>query len=118
MAKKRRTPKEDQLPAPLPARSALPQGYDAFLKDLKERIRAAQIKAAVAANSKLIELYWHTGQSIVERQEREGWGSSVIEPPGQGHPGGLPRRGGLFAPQYLANARVFWPTPKTCWTMA
>jgi predicted nuclease of restriction endonuclease-like (RecB) superfamily len=79
MAKKRRTPKQAQLPAPLSARSALPAGYDAFLKDLKERIRAAQIKAAVAANSKLIELYWHTGQSIVERQEREGWGSSVIE---------------------------------------
>jgi predicted nuclease of restriction endonuclease-like (RecB) superfamily len=80
VARKRRIAEESQLPAPLSARSpALPEGYDAFLKDLKERIRAAQIKAAVAANSKLIELCWHTGQSIVERQEREGWGSSVIE---------------------------------------
>ena len=80
MAKKRRTAKDDQLPVPISARSpVLPEGYDAFLKDLKERIRAAQIKAAVAANSKLIELYWHTGKSIVERQEREAWGSSVIE---------------------------------------
>ncbi len=80
MAKKRHTVKHDQVPTLLPSRSdVLPQGYDAFLKDLKERIRTAQVKAAVAANSKLIELYWYIGQSIVDRQEREGWGSSVIE---------------------------------------
>jgi predicted nuclease of restriction endonuclease-like (RecB) superfamily len=79
MAKKRRTPKQDQLPVPISAHPrALPEGYDAFLKDLKERIRAAQIKAAVAVNTELIYLYWDLGQQILLRQQQEGWGANVI----------------------------------------
>jgi hypothetical protein len=82
MARKRKTPPDQ--PLPLPAISAdrplpVPQGYDDFLRDLKERIRTAQLKAALSVNRELIALYWHIGQSIVERQERDGWGSGVIE---------------------------------------
>lgn len=58
---------------------ALPAGYAALLDELKIRIRTAQIKAALAANSELIGLYWQIGQAIVERQRLEGWGRSVIE---------------------------------------
>jgi hypothetical protein len=57
----------------------LPSGYGSFLEDLKERIHAARIKAALSANRELIALYWHIGKSIVERQESEGWGASVID---------------------------------------
>jgi predicted nuclease of restriction endonuclease-like (RecB) superfamily len=75
MAKKR-----DKPQAPLTgAALSLPAGYDAFLKDLKERIRGTQLKAAVAVNRELIELYWHIGQQITERQERERWGAAVID---------------------------------------
>jgi predicted nuclease of restriction endonuclease-like (RecB) superfamily len=75
MAKKR-----DKPQAPLTgAALSLPAGYDAFLKDLKERIRGSQLKAAVAVNRELIELYWHIGQQITERQERERWGAAVID---------------------------------------
>lgn len=45
----------------------LPSGYGPFLEDLKARIRTAQVKASLAANRELIELYWHIGRSIVER---------------------------------------------------
>ena len=79
MSKKRRSPKEDQLPAPLSARSALPAGYDAFLKDLKERIRTAQIEAAIAVNRELILHYWQTGRDILARQQQHGWGAKVID---------------------------------------
>ncbi len=57
----------------------LPEGYAAFLEDLKSRIRAAQTKAALSVNRELIQLYWGIGKSIVERQRKEGWGKSVIE---------------------------------------
>jgi predicted nuclease of restriction endonuclease-like (RecB) superfamily len=58
---------------------ALPDGYDAFLRDLKERIRTAQLRAALAVNRELLALYWHIGQQIVERQQAEGWGNAVID---------------------------------------
>lgn len=57
----------------------LPTGYAALLEDLKQRIRAAQVKAALSANSELIALYWHIGKSIAERQAVEGWGKSVVD---------------------------------------
>ena len=38
-----------------------------------------QVRAAVAANRELIRLYWDIGREIVQRQEREGWGTKVID---------------------------------------
>ena len=43
------------------ARLALPQGYEAFFKDLKERILTAQVRAALAVNRELVLLYWSIG---------------------------------------------------------
>ena len=57
----------------------LPRGYAELLDDLKTRIRAAQVKAVLAVNRELIQLYWDTGRIIVQRQERDGWGAGVIE---------------------------------------
>jgi len=59
--------------------SSLPKGYSRFLSVLKERIKSAQIKAALSVNKELIRLYWDLGRGIIERQEREGWGTGVIE---------------------------------------
>lgn len=53
-------------------------GYDEFLRDLKERIRRAQIRAALAVNRELVLLYWQIGQEILYRQQQQGWGSKVI----------------------------------------
>src|SRR5690606_27705594 len=61
------------------AKSGLPAGYDELLDDLKSRVRSAQLKAAVAVNRELIQLYWDIGRLSVERQEQEGWGKSVVE---------------------------------------
>ncbi|OGG43934.1 MAG: hypothetical protein A3F84_18935 [Candidatus Handelsmanbacteria bacterium RIFCSPLOWO2_12_FULL_64_10] len=57
---------------------ALPSGYAPFLQAVKERIRTAQVRASLAANSELIRLYWDIGRAIAERQEREGWGAAII----------------------------------------
>jgi len=53
--------------------------YAKFITSLKTKIRSVQIKAAVAVNSELIKLYWEIGKEIVEKQNRDGWGSRVLE---------------------------------------
>lgn len=54
-------------------------GYNEFLNEIKEKIRNTQLKAAIAASRELIKLYWELGKNIVEKQEKEGWGSKVLE---------------------------------------
>lgn len=53
--------------------------YDAFLSTLKQRIRTAQVRAALAVNQELVLLYWQIGREILQRQHEEGWGTKVIE---------------------------------------
>jgi predicted nuclease of restriction endonuclease-like (RecB) superfamily len=56
-----------------------PSGYPELLQDLKTRIRAAQVRAALAVNRELVLLYWSIGRDILARQGSEGWGAKVIE---------------------------------------
>jgi predicted nuclease of restriction endonuclease-like (RecB) superfamily len=56
-----------------------PQDYETFLLDLKNRIRSAQVKAALAVNRELVLLYWQIGHDILIRQQQEGWGAKVIQ---------------------------------------
>ena len=53
--------------------------YTNFLRSLKERIREAQIKAALSVNKELTLLYWQIGREILVRQQEEGWGAKIIE---------------------------------------
>jgi hypothetical protein len=53
------------------------QLYHRFVAGIKERIRTAQIKAALAANAELILHYWEIGRDILENQKRQGWGAKV-----------------------------------------
>ena len=53
--------------------------YQTWLTDLKERVKRAQLKAALAVNAELIKLYWQIGKSILEKQAELGWGSGVIK---------------------------------------
>ena len=42
----------------------LPQDYPAFLQGLKERIRQAQTRAALAVSRELLRLYWQIGRDL------------------------------------------------------
>ena len=53
--------------------------YKAFFKEIKERILASQVKAALAVNQELIHLYWEIGCKIHHKQKGEGWGAKTIE---------------------------------------
>jgi len=60
-------------------RLAAPEGYEPFLKDLKERIRTAQVRAALAVNRELVLLYWSIGKDILTQQKQHGWGAKIID---------------------------------------
>lgn len=53
--------------------------YKDWLKDVKERIRLARIKASLAANAELIKFYWELGEMIVEKQTQTSWGEKLID---------------------------------------
>jgi len=59
--------------------SLVVEGYDDFLRDLKERIRSAQVKAALAVSHQLVTLYWNIGRQLIAEQMRRGWGAKVID---------------------------------------
>jgi len=89
----------------------VPQGYDAFLKDLKERIRSAQIRAALAVNRELVLLYWGIGTDILTRQTQHGWGAKVIDRLADDLRRAFPDMSG-FSPRNLKYMRAFaeaWP---------
>jgi len=53
--------------------------YAGLLRNLKERIRAAQIRASFSVNRELVLLYWQIGRDILARQAAQGRGSKVID---------------------------------------
>ena len=53
-------------------------GYGDLLKDIKNRVRAAQYESFKAVNKGMIHLYWDIGQMIVDRQKKHSWGRSVV----------------------------------------
>lgn len=56
-----------------------PAGYAELLAELKARVRAAQFRAARAANTEVLRLYWSIGREILTRQGAAGWGGKVVE---------------------------------------
>mgnify|MGYP002632514344 CR=1 FL=1 len=53
--------------------------YRDWLKDIKQRVRQAQLKAAVQVNTTLLTFYWELGADIVERQKTAKWGSGFLK---------------------------------------
>lgn len=52
--------------------------YAGLLGQIKDRIRQSQVRAVLSVNAELIRLYWDIGRILEGRQEREGYGKSVI----------------------------------------
>ena len=60
------------------ATSIIQSDYKNWLSELKSQIKRSQIKAAVAVNSELIQLYWSIGKQIIEKQKDSQWGDGLI----------------------------------------
>ena len=56
-----------------------PEGYGAWLAELKTRIHTARQQAMLAVNRELVTLYWQIGRDILDRQAAQGWGAKVID---------------------------------------
>jgi predicted nuclease of restriction endonuclease-like (RecB) superfamily len=52
--------------------------YRYFLHEAKTRIHAARLTAARVLNTELLSLYWDLGQLIVEKQNANKWGDSIV----------------------------------------
>jgi len=88
-----------------------PEGYEDFLQDLKQRIRAAQVRAVLAVNRELILLYWQIGRDILQRQDQAGWGAKIIDQLSKDLHHDFPEIRG-FSPRNLKYMRTFaeaWP---------
>lgn len=64
------------MPTSLPD---LPANYAFLLDSLRERIRSAQVRAALSVNREMVLLYWQIGQDILAQQAQYGWGAKVID---------------------------------------
>ncbi len=53
--------------------------YKKLLKEIKDKVKSSQFKAAVTVNQELVTLYWNIGRTILDQQEKEGWGAKVID---------------------------------------
>ena len=55
------------------------EGYEEWIRSIKERIQRARVKASMLVNSEQTLLYWDIGHDILEKQNNEGWGTKVVE---------------------------------------
>ncbi len=92
--------------------SSLTEGYAEWLVDVKKRVRATQFRAARAANTEVMRLYWSIGHDILERQRDLGWGSKVVERVSRDLRGEFPGQSGWSRRNLLYMRRVaeVWPT--------
>ena len=105
-----RVRKDAMFPAASP-RTALPSDYAAILGDLKRRIQQERLRTVMAANAAMVILYWDIGRTILERQDREGWGARVIDRLSTDLRDAFPDMQGL-SPRNLKYMRAFaaaWP---------
>lgn len=57
----------------------LPDNYNDFIRELKQKVANSRLKAARAVNSELLLLYHYIGTEILRRQEKDGWGAKIID---------------------------------------
>ncbi|GAA3998526.1 hypothetical protein GCM10022408_06790 [Hymenobacter fastidiosus] len=89
----------------------LPSDYPQFLAELEGHIRETQVRAALAVNSELVQLYWRIGRQILQRQQQQGWGAKVVDQLAQDLRQEFPEASG-FSSRNLKYMRAFaqaWP---------
>lgn len=58
---------------------SLDVNYKDFLQGVKNKLKKAQIRAALAANRELITFYWELGVEITEKQKAFSWGERFLD---------------------------------------
>jgi predicted nuclease of restriction endonuclease-like (RecB) superfamily len=96
-----------------PATAELPADYASTLAALKEQIRESRFRTALSANAAMVTAYWEVGRMILGRQEREGWGTRVIDRLSTDLRQTFPDMQGLSARnlKYMRAFAAAWPDP-------
>lgn len=68
-----------RVTGPVPLSIQVDGDYVSLVGELRKRIASARAAASRSVNRELIGLYWDIGKAIAERQQRLGWGESVVE---------------------------------------
>ena len=88
-----------------------PAGYPALLKEIKDRIHSAQLRASFAVSRELVVLCWSIGREILQRQNVEGWGAKVIDRLAKDLGAEFPGVEGFSPPnlKYMRSLAEAWP---------
>jgi predicted nuclease of restriction endonuclease-like (RecB) superfamily len=89
----------------------IPLDYQSTLADLKQRIANERLRVTLSANAAMILLYWDIGQTILSRQDLQGWGAKIIDRLSEDLKEAFPEMNG-FSPRNLKYMRMFaqqWP---------
>ncbi len=55
------------------------QNYTEWFEQIKQRIQAAQLRAALSVNAQLLQAYWELGEAIIKKQQDANWGDAILE---------------------------------------
>ncbi len=94
--------------------------YRDWIVSIKSRVQASQIKAAVAVNYAMLELYWYLGEQIIERQETAKWGDGFLKQMSKDLSSEFPEIKG-FSYRNLRRMRqwyTFWTSTDAIWPQA
>lgn len=94
----------------------MPENYLPFFTNLQQYIKTEKLKAVLNANQNMIIMYWHIGNSILEKQQNEGWGTKVIDRLSHDLKEAFPEETG-FSPRnlkYMRNLLNLGPILKLC----
>lgn len=73
-----RTDRSVMFPVAAPA-GDMPADYAAWFAEIKGRIHGERLRLVLASNSVMVLLYWDIGQSILQKQAEQGYGTKVID---------------------------------------
>ena len=106
------------IPVP-PLQSEMDTLYFELLDLIFTRIKNTRQRFIMQANTGMIELYWHIGNEILQRQKSEGWGTKVIDRLSADLKDEFPEMNG-FSARNLRNMKRFaeiWQDP-SIWQQA
>lgn len=63
----------------VPSGTSMPTWYAGLLDSVSQHISTGHRRAVRAANTEMLATYWAIGKEILDRQDEEGWGASVID---------------------------------------
>lgn len=71
--------KEEVIFPVAPNISEMADSYLQFIEEIKKEIQIQRVSVIMNANTSMICLYWNIGRAILEKQEKDGWGTKVID---------------------------------------